>query len=334
MMGFCEKCHDMVEYSVKEEKKVKNIKGKEVEYIGREAYCAECGTPMFIAEIRDYNLSMLDKAFREQEKLISVVEIEKILEKYDIGKRPLSLLLGWGEGTVTRYLNGDVPTKHYSDMLKRILEDSNYMREILEQNKDKIKDRAYKLCESALGKNEKEANENIFDFQNEDKIDSVVKYFLINCIDITPLALQKLLYYGQAFYKVFNGEHLFNQDCEAWVHGPVYRNIYFKYREYGYNHIDERKDEFSDIQLTELEKEVLDSIITNFGCYSGKILEKMTHTENPWRVARKGLHDHEGSDRIIDKELITEYFYEIKAKYNMLNISDIRDYSVDLFNKL
>ena len=29
--------------------------------------------------------------------LISVSEMELILDKYDIGKRPLSLLLGWGE---------------------------------------------------------------------------------------------------------------------------------------------------------------------------------------------------------------------------------------------
>jgi hypothetical protein len=47
---------------------------------------------------------MFDKAFREQTKLITVPIIENILDKYDIGKRPLSLLMGWGEGTLTRYL--------------------------------------------------------------------------------------------------------------------------------------------------------------------------------------------------------------------------------------
>lgn len=161
-----------------------------------------------------------------------------------------------------------------------------------------------------------------------------MKYLLIHCTEITPMALQKLLYYAQGFYKVFNGEYLFKDDCEAWVHGPVYRSIYFKYKDHGYNPIEENTAEYGCIELTDTEKEILDSIITNFGCYSGKILERMTHIETPWRLTRKGLGDHEGSDRIIFKELLSEYFSEIKSKYNMLNISDIKDYSMDLFRKL
>ena len=38
-----------------------------------------------------------------ESKIISKKEIEQILEKYNIGKKPLSLLLGWGEVTVIRY---------------------------------------------------------------------------------------------------------------------------------------------------------------------------------------------------------------------------------------
>jgi len=277
---------------------------------------------------------MLDNAFREQEKLISVSDIESILKKYNIGKRPLSLLLGWGEGTVTRYLNGNIPTKQYSDTFKRILVDANYMAQILEQNKNQITAHAYNLCKQALEKIDHEAAQKIFKLENESKIDSVVKYLLIHCAEITPLALQKLLYYAQAFYKVFNGEYLFKDDCEAWVHGPVYRNIYYKYKDHGYNPIEKNITEYGCIELTEPEGEILDSIITNFGCYSGKVLERMTHIEIPWRSTRKGLGVHEGSDRIIDKELLADYFSEIKSKYNMLNISDIKDYSMDLFRKL
>lgn len=334
MTGFCEKCRDVVEYTVREGEKTKCIKGKEIRYTGKEAYCRECGDEIFVAEIRDYNLQMLDKAFREQEKLISVSDIESILKKYNIGKRPLSLLLGWGEGTVTRYLNGDIPTKQYSDILRRILADANYMAEILEQNKNQITDHAYGLCKQALEIIERETARKTCKLENEGKIDSVVKYLLIHCAEITPMALQKLLYYAQGFYKAFNGEYLFADDCEAWVHGPVYRNIYYKYKDHGYNPIEENTFEYGSIELTETEEEILDSIITNFGCYSGKILERMTHIETPWRVTRKGLGDQEGSDRIIAKELIADYFSGIKAKYNMLNTSDIKDYSMDLFGKL
>lgn len=40
------------------------------------------------------------------------------------------------------------------------------------------------------------------------------------------------------------------------------------------------------------------------------------------------------SNEIIDKELISNYFEQIKQKYNMLSTSDVRDYSKDLFEKL
>lgn len=265
------------------------------------------------------------------ERLISVSEMELILDKYDIGKRPLSLLLGWGEGTLTRYLDGDIPTKQYSDTLKTILNDPKDMKKLLEENKDSITDVAYKHCSEALMDIEKE---NFITVKSEDKIDHVVKYLLVSCSDITPLALQKLLYYAQGFFKAFTGEYLFHNNCEAWVHGPVYRSMYYKYKNYGYNPIEENECDYTDIELAKIEKEILDSVIRNFGCYSGKVLEKMTHAEMPWSITRAGLRDDESSDRIIEKDLIRKYFEAIKLKHNMLNISDISDYSTDLFNKL
>ncbi len=331
MLGFCEECRDMVEYYIKEEKMTKNIKGKKIEYMGELATCSECGSEMFVADIRDHNLQTLDDAYRQKEGLITVPEMQLILDKYNIGKRPLSLLLGWGEGTLTRYLDGDIPTKQYSDTLKTILDDPKYMKSLLEENKDKIKEIAYNHCSDALAEIQREDHITI---KAENKIDHVVKYILIKCSEITPLALQKLLYYAQGFFKTFTGEFLFQDDCEARVHGPVYRNVYYSYRDYGYNPIEESGYGCDDIDLTKVEREILDSVIRNFGCYSGRILEKMTHAEMPWSRTRADLKDDENSNQIIKKELIGKYFEDTKRKYEMNNISDIRDYSTDLFNKL
>lgn len=331
MKGFCEKCHDMVEYSIREVKKQKEIKGRSIEYTAKEAYCNECGNEIFVSDIRDHNLAALDEAYREKEGLISVPEIQLILDRYNIGKRPLSLLLGWGEGTLTRYLDGDIPTRQYSDTLKRLLDDLEYMKEVLEQNKDRITDVAYRRVNDALQNNGMGAKYHI---ELKEKIDHVAKYLLLNTVEVTPMALQKLLYYSQGFFKAFTEEYLFNNDCEAWIHGPVYRNIYYKYKNHGYNPIEEEDYEYGDIRLTVIEKELLDSVVRCFGCYSGKVLEKITHSEEPWRITRAGLDDNEGSNRIIEKELIGGYFKKIKSRYGMLNISDIRDYSTDLFCKL
>jgi uncharacterized phage-associated protein len=326
--GFCEKCRDVVEYRVKMIEKEKMIKGRLVKYTARGAYCDICKEEVFVHELRDYNLKALDAAYREIEGLISVEDIEKVLTKYNIGKRPLSLLLGWGEGTLTRYLDGDTPTKTYSDFLKRILEDEHSYRELLEKNKASISDVAYRKSIAAV---EEFSRGGITD---ENKLESATKYLLIQTSEITPLALQKLLYYAQGFQKAFTGQFMFKEDCEAWVHGPVYRTIFEQYRNYEWHPIEEKDLAFEQASLTEDEEDMLNNIVHYFGCYSGKVLEYMTHTEEPWRLARRGLEKWDSTDRIIEKETIGSYFSDVKEKYRMLNPSDIKDYSKDLFSKL
>jgi len=326
-MGFCEKCHGVKDYRIEMVKKEKDIKGELINYIAKEAYCTDCGEQIFISSIRDYNLDMMDKAYREKAELITIEEIEKILKMYNIGKRPLSKLLGWGEVTLTRYLDGDIPTKQYSEKLKEILDKPEYVDGLLERNRNDISESTYKKSKEAINELFKKT------LESKTKLDMITRYILKFSDDITPLALQKLLYYAQGFCIALYDEYLFNDDCEAWIHGPVYRNIYYKYMVYGRDQIEKTGEDF-EFDLSQNEEELLNSIISYFGCYSGKILERMTHIERPWREARDGLHDKEISNVIIVKDSIKEYFTNIKNKYNMLNVSDIKDYSRELFGKL
>ena len=332
MMTFCEKCHEFVAYKSENVQLKRTIKGKEITFEGKVASCHECGSELFVANIRDYNLKQLDTAYRNSLGLISVPEIQHILEKYDIGKRPLSNILGWGEITLTRYLDGAIPTKQYSDRLYEIYNNPDNMDFLLETNKAKITESAYKKCKMAIGRFKQFKAE---EFLLENKIERVTKYLLLKSSEITPLALQKLLYYSQAFNKAFNDIFLFEDDCQAWSHGPVYNDIYHKYKGFGFNPIELTMPfEESELNISDSEKEVLDTVIRNFGCYSGKILEKMTHSEHPWLTTRNGLQDDEPSNEIIEKDIIEHYFEQIKQKYNMLSTSDISDYSKDLFDKL
>ncbi len=330
MKAFCEECRDYVEYSIKEDDKIKDFKGKIIEYKAKIAYCSECKSELFVSEIRDENLISLDLAYRIFEGLITANEITGILEKYNIGKRPLSLLLGWGETTLTRYVNGDIPSKAYSEILGKINESPEYLLEILNKNKDKVTEIAYQKCLEAINL---KIDSSSFCSINS-KIESVANYIINKSLEITPLALQKILYFSQSFYKVFEGEFLFDDDCEAWVHGPVYRDVYFKYRDHGYNPIEDDVDRFNCFDLSDFELEIIDSVINNFGCYSGKILENMTHIELPWKETRVGLGDGEPSNRIINKSLMESYFNKVQKKYDMLSIVDIKDYSRDLFEKI
>lgn len=96
------------------------LKGESYDYQGKLAVCDERGNEVYVNEVNDYNLQQLYNEFRSNHNIISLEKIMGIPEKYNIGKRPLSLLLGWGEQTFSRYYDGDMPTKQYSETLQKI----------------------------------------------------------------------------------------------------------------------------------------------------------------------------------------------------------------------
>lgn len=329
MLVLCEFCRDMVKYSIKDVSKVTVIRGKQYHYVGKEANCEECKSEIFVPNIHDYNLEQLDHAYRQQEQLVTISEIREVLEKYKIGKRPLSLLLGWGEVTLTRYVNGDIPTKQYSDILKRLGRDQSFMLDILERNKDLITQKAYRVSKEAIAKLQE--NDDIPSTQTT-KIEEVANYLLYKNDDITPLALQKLLYYAQGFCKVFTGTYLFEDNCELGSHGPVYRVIFNKYKVYQYDNLEVNYD--STNQLTQIEKEILDCVINTLGCYSGKSLEKMILFDLPWEVTHVELEDNDPGKPIMEKEEIDNCFNTMKQAYNLVAISDIKKYGIKAFENI
>lgn len=325
---FCEECRNDVEYTTASVPMTGTIKGKEYHYTGTEARCADCGNLVFVPEISDDNLRSLYNVFREENGIVSLDVICAIPEKYDIGKRPLSLLLGWGELTFSRYCDGDIPTRQYSDILQRIYNEPQFYSELLEANKANLKSqRTYEKTRRAV-----DALLSV-GVPSNSKINTVIQYLLYQCEDITPLALQKALYYIQGFHFAFYRTFLFSEDCQAWTHGPVYRDIYFRYRDYRFDPI-EKTTTFDTSVFSASEKAICDSVINNICCYSGKILERFTHNEAPWLTTRGDLPDSAPSDRIIEKSVIGAYFDAVKAKYNMVNPRDIKDYAQDMFQQL
>lgn len=326
--AFCEECRRDVEYSLETVMMKGNLKGEEYEYAGERAICSTCEKEVYVAEVEDRNLKSLYDAYREKNGIISMEKILEIPQKYCIGKRPLSLLLGWGEMTFSRYCDGDMPTKQYSEMLQNIYDEPKYYKTLLETNKENLK------SQQAYEKSMRKVQELLEEKNSTDsKLDLIVQYLLYRCEDITPLALQKALYYVQGFFYAFEEKFLFNEDCEAWVHGPVYRYVYNRYSSYCFDPIESVK-EFDESVFTTTEKAILDSVIKNFCCYSGKILETFTHMEKPWLSTRDGLPVDAHSDRVINKELIGKYFNAIREKYCMLTPGDIESYSKEIFKRI
>ncbi|NJK73421.1 MAG: DUF4065 domain-containing protein [Richelia sp. CSU_2_1] len=133
----------------------------------------------------------------------------------------------------------------------------------------------------------------------------VARYFLCR-VDresgdtISLLKLQKLVYYAQAWSLVFRSQPLFFQDVEAWVSGPVVRDVWNEYKAYKYSDIPV-PDNF-DGEFEEDELEVLEEVWNAYGELSAKHLAELTHSEMPWLNARKGLEPAETSTNIISHD--------------------------------
>jgi putative zinc finger/helix-turn-helix YgiT family protein len=328
-IAFCPECRQDVKYSINESIETAELKGEVYEIASHAAYCGKCGGEIYVAVLEDANLKALYDAYRRRHDIIPLDDIRAIPEKYNIGKRPLSLLLGWGEQTFSRYFDGDMPTKQYSDILKQSYSDPDYFLSLLERSKGNLKsDKAYKKSKTAT-----EMLLNISVTSHRPEIDIVVDYLLSQCPDITNMALQKALYYVQGFYYAFYNKFLFTEDCEAWVHGPVYRDIYRRYSNYCFDPIYD-VDDFDVSSLSGEKVLLLDSIVRHVCCYSGKTLESFTHTETPWVSARTGLPTDAPSNTIISKQSIGEYFTSVKEKYRMLTAANVKDYMQNLFSQI
>ena len=325
---FCEGCRGNVDFTVTDKKLEGVIKGEKYSYLGKMAHCINCDSIIYVDEINDYNLKNLYDKYREKHGIISLEKIKEISEKYAIGKRPLSLLLGWGELTFSRYYDGDIPTKQYSDMLQKIYDDPKYYERLLDENKNNLNsDAAYFKSKNAV--NLLVSSEKF----TKNKIDLAILYLLNQCEDITPLALQKALYYIQGFYFAFYKKYLFTEECQAWIHGPVYKEVYFRYRDYKFDPI-KSSDKVDDAFFSSSEKVILDSVVKHICCYSGKILEKFTHSENPWILTRGEILETQTSNKVISKEEIGKYFISVKEKYNMINPNDIKSYVQTMFQQI
>ena len=141
---------------------------------------------------------------------------------------------------------------------------------------------------------------------------------------VSPLKLQKLLYYVQSWYMVFFGvKHtLFKENPEAWVNGPVYPQIFHKYKECVSNMCDHLRPEHFDAEdvvksLQDLTESLgftdegircIDSIITLYGAKSQNQLILMTHSESPWVEARGTLLPIERSSNAITHLSMYNYY--------------------------
>ena len=319
---FCIECRNETEYVLQKRRIVRMIRDREYSFEITMAICSQCGEEMSIPGLIDRNVQEIDEQYRETEGIVTVKDIERLMKLYKIGKGPLSLALGFGEVTIPRYLEGQIPSKEYSDIIKSALSSPAFMREKLAGNREKLTDAAYKKAMAAA-----EGLEVLFCVS--EKMLGVIACIFEELEEVTPLMLQKLLYFIQGIYSALYGKPLFEEDCRAWVHGPVYPEVYTLFRDFKYNPIDDVRFGLlkgTDDVLTEEERDVIDRVVNTFGIYGGKVLERITHNEGPWKSARKGYGDQVPSSELVSKDSIRKYYESVNEVYGVGTEDGVREY--------
>ena len=147
------------------------------------------------------------------------------------------------------------------------------------------------------------------------KLMSVCNYIIGRCnelnIYIDLLKLQKLIYYCQSWSLAYGRGAIFPEHFEAWIHGPVIRSVYDKFKEkrmYEKITIHDIDNKHSEYSLTEDDEQLIGAVILYYGKLTGDQLEALTHMEEPWKKARKGLMPYEKSKNHISEEIMEHYY--------------------------
>lgn len=243
----------------------------------------------------------------EQESPISTEDVKCILLDYNIGKKPLAKLLGWGETTIIRYIEGDIPTCEYSQKLLQIKEDPNYYYDILLKNQDKLTTVAFKKSKKA-----------VLSILTRSKINIVAQYIINRANgEITPRRVQSVLFYSQVLSLVFTGKEMFDDLYKENYNNVPYLNLYENMKKNGIKVIDMNTD-----FITKKERDIIEQVYETLEWYGSKSISALYILERNEYIT----FDYRKNDRTIPMEVLKNDYKNIFERYNIVHVKDFSLY--------
>lgn len=134
---------------------------------------------------------------------------------------------------------------------------------------------------------------------------SVADYFLVlvdreNGDSITQLKLQKLMYFAQGMHLKLYNKPLFQEEIEAWEHGPVVKEIRKLYGSHGSSAIF-APEEIDFEEYSNDQKHLIYGVYHSWGQKSAGDLVRETHEHPTWK-------NHVTFSEVIPKEEIVNFF--------------------------
>ncbi len=137
-------------------------------------------------------------------------------------------------------------------------------------------------------------------------VSDVAAFILRDRPQMTAMKLEKLVYYAQAWSLVWDERPLFPERIEAWANGPVCPDLYRLHQgrfQVGPGDILGNPD-----AIDTDGQETIRAVLGFYGDKSAQWLSDLTHSEDPWRDARRGLSDGERGQVEITHAAMAEYY--------------------------
>ncbi|MBO9614849.1 MAG: DUF4065 domain-containing protein [Dyadobacter sp.] len=128
-----------------------------------------------------------------------------------------------------------------------------------------------------------------------------------------PYEAPKLVFYTQAWHIAVFDKPIFEEDFQAWIHGPVLPSLYERYKSFQWRPI--QRNDLDEVSLQALQgsfsssiQEILIDVISEYFHKDAFALEQSTYAEVPWQIAKGKLAADEACTNVIEKTTIHDYY--------------------------
>lgn len=135
---------------------------------------------------------------------------------------------------------------------------------------------------------------------------------------VDQMKLNKLVYYTFAWYAGNTGEFLFDEEIEAWPHGPVVNELYITFKGFGRMAISGIENDILERDIKNVQNDQILELFTliweDFKDWTGTQMSHLSHKDTgPWAWVKKNnggqlKENKQGRYPIIPKEEIRSIF--------------------------
>jgi putative zinc finger/helix-turn-helix YgiT family protein len=124
----CETCGPVNRTRVEKKTETYPVKGEDITILANVRTCVRCGKGVNDRALDSKNIQAAYGLYRRNHHIITPDEIRSMRESYGLSQRSLGALLGWGEITIHRYENGNLPDDAHCQVLRFIQDPFNMER--------------------------------------------------------------------------------------------------------------------------------------------------------------------------------------------------------------